>query len=53
VPMDDGFYVLTYPATERGYENFLDKFAGLMGSFMPGTAGPGGAKIRVPGPRAS
>ena len=53
VPIEDGFYVLTYPATERGYENFLDKFAGLMGSFMPRTAGPGGAKIRVPGPRAS
>ena len=52
VPVEDGFYVLTYPATERGYENFLDKFAGLMGSFMPITAGPGGPKIRVPGPRA-
>ncbi|MDP3542707.1 MAG: hypothetical protein Q8T11_09615 [Elusimicrobiota bacterium] len=53
VPVEDGFYVLTYPATERGYPNHLDKFAGLMGSFMPRTAGPGGAKIRVPGPRAS
>ena len=50
VPIEDGFYVLTYPATDRGYENFLDKFAGLMGSFMPRTAGPGGKKIRVPGP---
>lgn len=53
VPIEDGFYVLTYPATERGFPNYLDKFAGLMGSFMPRTAGPGGAKIRVPGPRAS
>ena len=53
VPVDDGFYVLTYPATERGYQTYLDKFAGLMGSFMPRTAGPGGAKIRVPGPKAS
>ena len=51
VAIEDGFYVLTYPATDRGYENFLDKFAGLMGSFMPRTAGPGGPKIRVPGPR--
>lgn len=51
VPVEGGFYVLTYPATERGYDNFLDKFAGLMGSFMPRTAGPGGPKIRVPGPR--
>lgn len=53
VPVADGFYVLTYPATERGFPNYLDKFAGLMGSFMPRTAGPGGAKFRVPGPRAS
>ncbi|MDD5301729.1 MAG: hypothetical protein PHS14_01360 [Elusimicrobia bacterium] len=51
VPAENGFYVLTYPATERGYENFLDKFAGLMGSFMPLTSGPGGPKMRVPGPR--
>lgn len=53
VPVEGGFYVLTYPATERGFPNYLDKFAGLMGSFMPRTAGPGGAKIRVPGPRPS
>jgi hypothetical protein len=51
LPMEGGFYVLTYPATERGYENHLDKFAGLMGSFMPLTAGPGGPKVRVPGPQ--
>ena len=52
VPIEGGFYVLTYPATDRGYENFVDRFAGLMGSFMPRTAGPAGAKIRVPGPLA-
>lgn len=51
VTVEDGFYVLTYPATERGYDKFLDKFAGLIGSFMPRTAGPGGKKFRVPGPR--
>jgi len=51
IPVEDGFYVLTYPATADGYEKFLDKFAGLMGSFMPLNAGPGGAKFRVPGPR--
>ena len=50
VPIEGGFYVLTYPATDRGYDSYLDKFAGLMGSFMPRTAGPGGPKIRVPGP---
>ena len=49
VPLEGGFYVLTYPATERGYESYVDKFAGLIGSFMPLTAGPAGAKIRVPG----
>ncbi|MBI4060956.1 MAG: hypothetical protein HY403_05940 [Elusimicrobia bacterium] len=50
VPVEDGFYVLTYPATERGYESFLDEFAGLMGSFLPRAAGPGGPPLRVPGP---
>lgn len=53
VPIEDGFYVLTYPATERGHYNHVDKFAGLIGSFMPRTAGPGGVKVRVPGPAAS
>lgn len=52
VPAEAGFYVLTYPATDRGYDNFVDRFAGLMGSFVPLTAGPGGAKVRVPGPGA-
>ncbi len=52
VAVDDGFYVLTYPATERGYENFVDRFAGLIGSFVPSKSGPGGAKFRVPGPAA-
>ncbi|UPT73733.1 MAG: hypothetical protein M0D55_18075 [Elusimicrobiota bacterium] len=53
VPVADGFYVLTYPATERGHENFVDKFAGLIGSFMPHTAGPAGERVRVPGPVAA
>lgn len=51
VPLEDGFYVLTYPATLEGYPNHESKFRGLIGSFMPRTAGPGGSKIRVPGPR--
>ena len=50
VTVDSGFYVLTYPATERGYDNSVDKFAGLMGSFVPRAAGPNGPKFRVPGP---
>lgn len=50
VPLEDGFYVLTYPATLEGYSNHESKFRGLIGSFMPRTAGPNGPKIRVPGP---
>lgn len=50
VPIEDGFYVLTYPATLEGYMNHESKFRGLIGSFMPFTAGPSGPKIRVPGP---
>ena len=49
VPLENGFYVLTYPATERGFDSYVDKFAGLIGSFTPLTSGPAGAKIRVPG----
>lgn len=51
VPVENGFYVLTYPATLEGYPNHESKFRGLIGSFMPRTAGPGGPKIRVPGPK--
>lgn len=50
VPVDDGFYVLTYPATLEGYPNHESKFRGLIGSFVPRTSGPGGPKFRVPGP---
>ncbi|MEK7390373.1 MAG: hypothetical protein AAB036_11835 [Elusimicrobiota bacterium] len=46
VPVEGGFYVLCYPATQKGYDRYLDRFLGLMGSFSPRTAGPGGAKIR-------
>ena len=51
LPVEDGFYVLTYPATLEGYSNHESKFRGLIGSFVPKTAGPGGAKFRVPGPQ--
>ena len=51
VPIEDGFYVLTYPATLEGYPNHESQFRGLIGSFMPRTAGPAGPKIRVPGPK--
>ena len=47
VPVEGGFYVLCYPATEKGYDRYLDRFLGLIGSFMPRTAGPGGAKLAL------
>ena len=47
VPVEGGFYVLCYPATENGYDRFLDRFLGLIGSFVPRTAGPGGAKLKT------
>jgi hypothetical protein len=46
VPLEGGFYVFCYPATEGGYDRFLDRFLGLIGSFSPRTAGPGGAKLK-------
>lgn len=46
-----GFYVLTYPATLDGHGNDMEKFLHLIGSFHPYTAGPGGPKIAIPGPR--
>jgi len=53
VSMPSGFYVLSYPATSNGYEHFVDRFRGLIGSFIPLTDGPGGAKYKIPGPGAS
>jgi hypothetical protein len=46
-----GFYVLTYPATLGGHGNDMEKFLHLIGSFHPYTAGPGGPKFPIPGPR--
>ncbi|HXT00586.1 MAG TPA: hypothetical protein VN915_07925 [Elusimicrobiota bacterium] len=46
-----GFYVLTYPATVGGHDKGMDRFQHLIGSFHPYTAGPGGPKIVIPGPR--
>ena len=46
-----GFYVLAYPATVGGHDKGLDRFQHLIGSFHPYTAGPGGPKITIPGPR--
>jgi hypothetical protein len=51
VPVEDGFYVLCYPATLRGHNKGMEAFKHLIGSFHPYTAGPGGVKIKVPGPQ--
>ena len=48
VPMEDGFYVLCYPATMRGYDKAVELFRALLNTFHPYTAGPGGPKIRLP-----
>ncbi len=53
VPMGEGFYVLTYPATRGGYNKYDENFNQLVSSFLPITRGPGGRKIRLPGPGKS
>lgn len=40
VAVEGGFYVLCYPATGDGYDRYLDRFLGLIGSFLPSPAGP-------------
>lgn len=50
VTTPSGFYVLTYPATNDGYENQIAAFKELIGSFIPTNDGPGGAKFKIPGP---
>ena len=48
-----GFYVLCYPATQVGHDEWIDRWRALTNTFHPLTAGPGGPKIRVPGPQAA
>lgn len=47
VPMDGGFYVLCYPATQIGHDKAIKFFNNLAASFHPYTAGPGGPKITI------
>jgi hypothetical protein len=50
VPMNEGFYVLCYPATKRGFDKHDKLFWRLANTFHPLTDGPGGPKIRrLPG----
>ncbi|MDX6768547.1 MAG: hypothetical protein SF051_03380 [Elusimicrobiota bacterium] len=53
VPMGDGFYVLTYPATRGGYDKYDANFNQMVSTFLPITRGPGGRKVRLPGPGKS
>ena len=50
---EEGFYVLCYPATQAGHDKGMDRFRALYNTFHPLTAGPGGEKIRIPGPQAA
>jgi hypothetical protein len=45
VPMDNGVYVLNYPATRDGYPKHLKKFNHLVNTFRALTDGPGGEKL--------
>jgi hypothetical protein len=47
IPTDGGFYVITYPATQKGHNKAVDRFVIMIQSFHPYTAGPGGEKIKV------
>jgi hypothetical protein len=47
IPMEGGFYVLSYPATQRGHDKAVDRFNVMASTFHPYTAGPGGEKITI------
>ncbi|MFI5346455.1 MAG: hypothetical protein ACHQ51_08780 [Elusimicrobiota bacterium] len=47
IPMAGGFYVLTYPATQRAHDKAVDRFNAMAASFHPYTNGPGGEKITL------
>lgn len=47
IPMEGGFYVLSYPATQKGHDKAVDRFNYLASTFHPYTVGPGGPKILV------
>lgn len=45
LPMDNGFYVLVYPATVHGFKSYEPKFVKMIKSFYVRTDGPGGERI--------
>jgi len=47
IPMEGGFYVLSYPATQQGHDKAVDRFNYLANTFHPYMVGPGGPKILI------
>jgi hypothetical protein len=45
LPMDNGFYVLIYPATVSGFPKYQKDFERMLDTFRVATDGPGGQKI--------
>lgn len=46
LPMDNGFYVMVYPATRGGHHKHIKAYHHLVNTFRVRTDGPGGARIR-------
>ncbi|OIO04369.1 MAG: hypothetical protein AUJ52_15525 [Elusimicrobia bacterium CG1_02_63_36] len=46
LPMDNGFYVIIYPATAGGYAKYADRFNHLVNTFKALKDGPGGPAVK-------
>ena len=46
VPMDNGFYVLIYPATRAGFSKYEDRFNNLVNKFAALKDGPAGSALK-------
>ena len=46
VPMDNGFYVLIYPATRAGFSKYEDRYNSLVNNFKTLKDGPGGPSLK-------
>lgn len=46
LPMDNGFYVMIYPATWEGFKKYEDRFNSLVRSFRVLKDGPGGPLLK-------
>jgi hypothetical protein len=47
LPMDNGFYVVIYPATRGGYEKYDDRFNHLVNTLKVVKDGPGGPPVKT------